>query len=277
MTRNLADLKLECSVQEITATQAGNREAKSDYETALRDFYWQRDHKGEEMPEQILPMLARNVKDVDDNLREEMLADGGRWVSQEKINGCRAIIKFRHGKPNHITSRRLSDEHYRLNELHDKMPHYRDIELGAEWDDTVIDGEVLMPVHVVDTRIFDGKGQVTVDILQATAATMNCDPVKSIAIQDKYGKLVLHVFDCLRYRGHDIRELPYAVYDCDGLLDLTVESRFLYAMKTVEAVVETIGLLPCEHCTGERPESLPDVEDAPQCEQDNFMDLLAGN
>lgn len=272
MSRNLADLKVECLLHGLEVTPSGKRESKGDFEQALREFYWDRDHAGEEMPEQIIPMLARNVKDVDDSLRKEMTADGGNWVAQEKINGCRALLKIRHGQINHITSRRISDETYRLNELHNKMPHYRDMELGPEWDDTILDGEVLMPCHVVDTSVYDGKGVVTTDILQATAATMNCDPAKSVAIQEKFGKLVLHVFDCLRFQGMDIRDLPYAVLTPDGGLDVTKESRYLFAMKAVMAVTFKIGELPWD--PGDAAEHMPAVDPAPVCEQDTFAELI---
>lgn len=279
MTRNLADLKIECEAHGIVVKQSGKREAKSDYEIALRDFYWSKTNTGKEMPEQIAPMLARNVKDVDPSLKEEMLADNGQYVIQEKINGCRCLMKIRNptkGRINHLTSRRLSDETYRYNELHDKMPHYRDLDLGDEWEDTVIDGEVLAPCHVIDTRIVDGKGQLTVDILQATAATMNCDPEKSIKIQEQYGKLVLHVFDCLRFKGQDVRKLPYVVMTKDGQVDLNKPSRYLYALKVVSAVETKLGVLPCQHCDGEihTEEQVP--VNLPGAEQENFLDILTG-
>lgn len=277
MSRNLADLKLECEVQSIPVTQAGKKEAKSDYETALRDFYWDRDHSGETMPEQIAPMLARNSKDVDASDKNDMLADGGQFVAQEKINGCRCVMKLNqlnHHTINHLTSRRLSDETYRYNELHDKMPHYRDIDLGAAWDNTVIDGEVMAPVSVIDTRIFDGKGQLTVDILQATAATMNCGAEKSVAIQEKYGRLVLHVFDCLRFKGKDVSHLPYVVLDQAGDIDLSKPSRYGYAVQVVEAITEAIGELPCEHCSGVKAPRPELMEPAPQCNQDDFLDII---
>lgn len=278
MSRNLADLKLECEARGLVVTQTGKREAKSDYETALRDHYWNESNPGEEMPEQIHPMLARNVKDVEPELKEKMLVDGGQFVVQEKINGCRCLMKIRNpakGRINHLTSRRLSDETYRFNELHDKMPHYRDLELGDEWEDTIIDGEVLAPCHVIDTRIVDGKGQLTVDILQATAATMNCDPEKSVKIQANYGKLVLHVFDCIRFKGKDIRKLPYAIMK-DGELDMAKPSRFMYAAQVVEAFVAKMGHLPCEHCDGEHERSEVAPVDLPGVEQENFLDILNG-
>jgi len=239
MSRNLADLQKECATNGIEVDHGGKKPAKSHYETALRDHYWNRDHVGEELPEQIIPMLARNSKDLPKAGVEAMMADGSDWVAQEKINGCRCTIRFRHGKINHLLSRNLSDETYRMNELHDHMPHYRDLELGQEWDDTIIDGEVMSSVAVVDTSIVDGKGVKTLDILQATAAIMNSGVDKSVALQKAFGKLIFHAFDCLRFKGKDVRELPYAVLDKDGNLDESAECRWNYLVKVVNHVFAT--------------------------------------
>lgn len=266
MSRNLADLVAEASSLGLQVKQSGKRESKGDYEVALRDHYWNRDHAGEELPEQILPMLARNSKDLPQAEVDEMFRDGSKWVAQEKINGCRCMIKIRNpskGRINHATSRRLSDETYRLNELHDKLPHYRDMNMGDEWEDTVIDGEILSPVPVVDTTVVDGKGVKTLDILQATAAMLNCDPEKSRILQNLHGKLVLHAFDCLRFKGKDLRNLPYVVLGKD---DQVVGGRYFYLQQAVVRVQEVLGALPCQHCEGVRrvvPDKKPAVDVAP--------------
>lgn len=233
MSRNIADLKNECDGHGLTVAPAGKKMAKSDYETALRDFYWQRDHAGEVMADQISPMLARNAKDLSAAEQAQLLTDGSGFVAQVKINGCRAIMRFRNpsaGRINHLTSRRISDETYRYNELHDVMPHYRDLDLGTEWEDTVIDGEVLMCRAVVNT-----EGVVTKNILQATAATLNCGVEKSLRIQAAHGKLVLHVFDLLRYKGKDVRHLGYV-------------QRYRLLTEVATRVQQVLGDLPCE-CT----------------------------
>jgi ATP-dependent DNA ligase len=242
---------------------------------------WNTAHPGEEMPEQILPMLARKCSDLEQSQVDKMLADDSGWVEQEKLNGCRSLTKFRRpsqGRINHILSRRVSDETYRQSEIHDVMPHYRDLDLGPEWENTILDGEVLAPVPVVDTTIVDGKGVKTLDILQATAAVLNCDPAKSVAIQARFGKLVIHAFDCLRFQGRDIRDLPYVVLTKDQLaVDRTKESRFLYTEQVVNRVLEVMGApLPCAHCEGVRfvkPPAPPKVE-MPGAEQEDFLDLL---
>lgn len=248
MARNLADLKSLCKQFNLMITKTGKRESKADYEKALREFIWNRDNSGEEMPEQIAPMLARNSKDISEPEREEMFKDGSKWVAQEKINGCRCIMKIRKdGRPNHLISRRLSDETYRQNELHDQLPHYRDLDLGDEWNDTVVDGEILSAVAVVDTTILEDKrGVVTRDILQATAATLNCSSEKSIAIQKKFGRMVLHAFDLLRFKGRDVTNLPY----CDPSNLSNTRTRYGLLMQVVERVVGVMGEMKDEYSEG---------------------------
>lgn len=281
MSRNLAYLQAECKKLGLTVEKPAGREGKAVYEKALREHIWATTQPADlPMPEQVIPMLARNCKDLDDKEAESMRADGSDWVEQEKINGCRATIKFRkpsQGLINHVLSRRVSDETYRLSELHDVVPHYRDLDLGDEWENTIVDGEMLAPTPVVDTSVFDGKGVKTLDILQATAAILNCDPEKAVRIQAEFGKLVHHTFDCLRFKGRDVRELPYVVLTENKLdVDRTKESRFLFAEQVVARVQEVLGVLPCAHCEGVRFVDKPVVpaEEIPGMDQEDFMDLL---
>lgn len=251
MARSLAELKSLCKQACLTVIQSGNREAKSDFELALRDHIWAKINPGQEMPEQFEPMLARNSKDVTDEEREEMLRDGSEWVAQEKINGCRCVLKIRANGINHLISRRISDETYRKNELHDQLPHYRDMDLGPEWDNTVVDGEILSSVAVVDTG-----SVVTADILQATAATLNCAPEKSVHIQERFGKMVLHAFDLLRFKGRDVTHLPY--YDRKD--PLNPKTRYGLLIQVVARVEEVMGAdlpLPKE---GEKKLAQPIIE-----------------
>jgi len=278
MSRNLADLQKECASLNIEVDMTGCKKAsKALYENALRDFYWTRDHSGEGMPEQIVTMLARNSKNLPKEEVASMMADGSEWVGQEKINGCRAVIRFRSGGINHVTSRNRSDEHYRYNELHGRLPHYRDIDLGEGWDDTILDGEIISSVAVVDTSVFDGKGVKTLDILQATAALLNCGEEKSVALQEKFGKLIFCAFDCLRFMGKDVRDLPYVVLDANGDIDLHCESRYRCAILIVERLIE---VAPDMDYSQWEPE-LPKHDDSPLPEpaviqEDAFAELMDG-
>lgn len=253
MSRSLAQLATECSNLNISVLPKGKKIAKSDYESALREHYWLEAVKNLNlhgdaavMPEQIPPMLSRNVKDVTENESSAMWKDG-TFVAQEKLNGCRCVMRIRNpsqGRINHLTSRRISDQFYRLNELHDNLPHYRDVNLGDEWEDTVIDGEIMSAKAFIDT-----EGVVTKTILHATTASLNCGPEKSARIQARYGKMVLHAFDCMRYQGRDISNLPYVTLTKDGDIDFSGQSRYAYLAKVVARVIEVMGQLPCEHCS----------------------------
>lgn len=277
MSRNLSDLQKECADLGLEPDMTGcKRASKERYEVTLRDHYWNRDHNGEELPEQIEPMLARNSKDLPKEELDSMLADVSDWVGQEKINGCRCTIRFRHGKTNHLLSRNLSDETYRMNELHDQMPHYRDLELGAEWHDTVIDGEVMSSVAVVDTSIVDGKGVKTLDILQATAAIMNSGVEKSVALQKAFGKLIFHAFDILRFQGRDVRELPYVVLNAQGDLDDDAECRYNLLSRVVAHVFITDPTLDYSKHVVELPKHVEQEEIEPQVVQENVFDELLG-
>lgn len=202
MSRNLDDLKSECAEYGLKVTPSGKRESKEDFEHALRDFLWNRDHAGEQMLPQYLPMLARQTKGVDAEDVELMWQE---CMVQEKINGCRGLFHinpFSDGK-NHMQSRRISDKTYRLNENTDNVPHLRDAAL-LDLTGTVLDGELQSPVVSLNTG-----DVVTQNILQSTIALLNCSPEKSETIQAKFGKLEYKVFDVLFYHGRDVRGLPY--------------------------------------------------------------------
>lgn len=215
MARNLADLKAECIANGLAVVQSGKREAKSDYESALRKFYWEKEHPGLPLLNQHQPMLARNAKDLTEDEQSHMWRDNGSWVAQEKLDGCRCILQinpsvnpFRKATEvrNELTSRRMSDQTYRLNELTDKLAFYRDFPFPPEWYGAVVDGEVIMPVAEVNTG-----DTTTKNVLQATAATLNSAPDKANDIQRRHGVMRFQAFDLLSTKGGvDIRNYPYS-------------------------------------------------------------------
>ena len=240
MSRNLADLKRECAEHGLTVTPAGKRESKTDFEVALRNFLWTRDHGDEEMLVQIAPMLGRNIKDVDEATADAIWST---FLVQPKINGCRGILHIFAKSPNgsipqsRMTSRRVSDQTYRLNENTGNVPHLRDYEYGSDWDGTVLDGELVSPVNSIETESITTNG-----VLQSTVALLNCSPEKSARIQEKFGQLAYRVFDLLFYKGTDVRRESYKVrYQLlqEFFADhLTIESRT--GMSLVEIVTGSV-------------------------------------
>lgn len=201
--RNLAELKAECVKNGINVLRSGKREAKADYEKALANFYWKRDHGDEPMPPQLHPMLARNFKDLTDAERDFMW-QAPRWIAQEKIDGCR-LLEFFGPMGNTFTSRRLSDRTYRYNENTDQIPHLSNM-IIPELVGTVIDGEVKSPKAVVNT----GK-TTTLNELQATVAILALRPSEAIRVQEEQDcHLVFHVFDILQHKGKDVSRLSYS-------------------------------------------------------------------
>jgi hypothetical protein len=215
MSRNLSDLKAECVELGLAVNRSGKREAKSDYETVLRQYYWRQEYGDKPLPAQYEPMLARNEKDLSATEAGPLWADNSRYVAQRKINGCRGILQVnptqnpyrKNGElRNEATSRRMSDATYRLAELTDNLPFYRDFPFLAKWQGAVVDGEFQMPVAEVNTGDTITKG-----ILQATVATLNCSPEKSADIQKRHGTMRFYVFDMLKGEdGEDLRGLSYA-------------------------------------------------------------------
>lgn len=201
--RNLADLKAECQTNGIAVVRSGKREAKADYENALAKFYWRRDHGDEPMPPQLHPMLARNLKDLDE-AESEFMWQSQRYVAQLKVDGCR-LLMFMGQMGNHFTSRRLSDKTYRYNENTAQVPHLSNL-VVPELAGTVLDGEVICPKAVINT----GKKE-TANGLQATVALLALNPKDAERVQREQDCwLIFKVFDILQHRGQDVTRRPYS-------------------------------------------------------------------
>ena len=91
-----------------------------------------------------------------------------------------------------------------MNEKTNNVPHLRDAaRLAPQFAGSVIDGEVIMRT-AVDT--VEGDGTLT-----STASIMNSKPDRAIEIQQRNGWIEYFVFDCLFYKGEDIRNKPCEV------------------------------------------------------------------
>lgn len=130
-------------------------------------------------------------------------------IAQPKLDGVRAKMHLKENSFGdiRIDTRNRSDVDFRYNEVTENFPqfthYYKDVE------DTILDGELLMPIESIDTSFFDGKGVSTKGTLTTTMAVVGSDSEKAQAIQAKYGYCEFHVFDVIRLSGKWVYDLPY--------------------------------------------------------------------
>jgi ATP-dependent DNA ligase len=119
-----------------------------------------------------------------DNLVAETKMDGSRYVLY--LGGC---DPYERQEGNALLSRRVSVKDGKHVDRTDNVPHFTHIDYEG-LEGTVLDGEVMSS-----------------DFLK-TNSIMNSGPALAVAKQMEKGKLNYHVFDCMAFRGEDIRSLP---------------------------------------------------------------------
>jgi len=194
--KNLAELQSECATLGISVNSSGRRD-KRPWIEALREYHWHRDHPGSPLPPQIQPMLLADWKDFDPDTAEKIEKDDGGWVVQPKLDGVRALLHVECGVVR-ITGRQFSEVTYRLAEFQDNLPHLT--EALEAIDDTVLDGELVCPVEVVNTG-----ATIAGTALQAATAILATRPENARRIQEEQdARLRFHVFNVIRHFGEDI-------------------------------------------------------------------------
>lgn len=143
---------------------------------------------------QIWVMLAHDLKDTEQSKRDAILSDS-HWVAEEKLDGVRMKV--------HVTKdglrldgRRRSDETYRFVERTANFPHLANFTAFSVYEGMVLDAELMMLNQSIDTGAV-----VTAGTLTSTTAVTTCAPDKSIALQERWGKARLFVFDIVRGPG----------------------------------------------------------------------------
>ena len=194
--KNLAELQAKCNSLGIKVETKG-RASKEPYIAALRDHHWQKDHPGEPLAAQIMPMLLGSWEDLDEEEAAKIEADCHEWIVQPKLDGVRALLHVENGRVR-ITSRTVSEVTYRLSEFQDNLPH-----LGASLaplEGITLDGELVCPVSGLNTG-----NTIAATPLQATTAILSTSPENARQIQDRQNAHVLfHVFDVLRLGGVNV-------------------------------------------------------------------------
>ena len=198
--KTLAELQDACGDLGLVVESTG-RPNKEVWITALRRHFWERDDPGQPIPEQIEPMLLGDWNDITAEQAESLENDHHAWAVQPKLDGCRALFHIKN-EGIRVTSRTISDVTFRLSEHQDNVPH---LSTGLQFlQDTILDGELVCPIAKIDTGSTN-----TENALQAAVAILATSPDKALSIQaqnDTY--LEFHVFDVLRFQGHDVTQQP---------------------------------------------------------------------
>lgn len=130
----------------------------------------------------------------EEDVPKEAWNDGGEfWIVEKKFDGTRLLMHIT-SEGQRLTTRRISEKTGKLMERSNNAPHFRDLDL-KELEGTVLDGEGLAPVEE--------------DTMGATQSIIGSSPEKSWMRQEEIGLLEYHVFDIVKYKGKDLRNLPY--------------------------------------------------------------------
>lgn len=173
-------------------------------QTALGEYLWNQQHPGEEMPEQVAPMLIHDLTaEGKDYISKNFTSK--EWWAQRKINGMRFILQINPDGSTHMTSRSRSVQTFRYSKLDGRVLSLRDMKSPFDGK-VVLDGEIIMP----KAEIVLPSGVETKSTLQSTVALMHLNITESLQMQRKYGSLRYCVFDILKLNGESTEKLPYS-------------------------------------------------------------------
>ena len=155
--------------------------------------------------DQISPMNAKDTKEFfsDDAVvpwsSSSMHANvwnNRNLIAETKFDEIRLKAHLVGGGQYRFDSRGRSDVSYEYSELTANLPQFQQISYDSHFKDTILDGELLMPVDTVDTGAVVTQGTLT-----TTMAVTGSGPEKAIPLQRKYGWARLHVFDVIKLAG----------------------------------------------------------------------------
>jgi len=197
--KKLSELIKECSEKGIPVPDDA-KVSKEDLIRKLVNYHLEQDRRGIPPLEQVCPQLARDITELPEKEREEVLKSD-RFVCGEKKNGIRGILHIR-PEGNCFTSRNRCSDTYLLNELTENVPHLCSLDLG-QWKGSIFDGELYLPDSFV-------KLDSMANALEAASALLHCSPEKAKEFQETTGqKIHYHIFDVLKAEGKDLRPLSF--------------------------------------------------------------------
>lgn len=150
--------------------------------------------------QQLRPQRGIDFRD----LREKEVASltDGTWGWDFKFDGVRLLGYFLPTGELRLLSSRISK---RTGEYSDKTDNFEHLKMVVpELAGTVLDCEGILdiPEMASETNVAKGSRNITVSLMNAGSA-------KSNALQEEHGKLKLMVFDCLKFKGVDLRNRAY--------------------------------------------------------------------
>jgi ATP-dependent DNA ligase len=197
--KKLSELIKECREKGITVPNDA-KVSKESLICKLANYHIERDSNGLLPLEQVSPQLARDITELLEKEREEVLKSD-RFACGEKKNGIRGILHIR-PEGNRFTSRNRCSDTYLMNELTENVPHLCSLDLG-QWKGSIFDGELYLPDSFV-------KLDSMANALEATSALLHCSAEKAKEFQETTGNRIhYHIFDVLKAEGKDLRPLSF--------------------------------------------------------------------
>jgi len=195
--KKLSELISECKEKGISIPK-GTKISRGTLISRLANHHIEHDQSSLPPLEQVLPQLAKDIQDLPEKAKEEILRSD-RYACGEKKNGIRGILHIR-PEGNRFTSRNRGANTYLLNELTENVPHLKSLGL-REFEGSIFDGELYLPSEIVKLDSF-------AHALEATSALLHCSPEKAREYQESTGQRIrYHIFDALRLNDQDLTTL----------------------------------------------------------------------
>jgi len=168
------------------------------------------------------PMLAAHLSKE----KTDALFNNDEWVAEEKLDGSRYTIHLS-ATINRVFSKNISKKNGLPVEKTENIPHISHTILEG-YDGTIIDGEVTAP----------GKD------FRNALRIMGSSPEKALKVQIELGKAEFHSFDCLFYKGKDVRMETYTkrraltedvmkAFNSAGILQVKLTDQFVGPQKKI--------------------------------------------